>query len=123
MIPQIFLCLGEQHSLDCSTNWDYLQWEIQYSSSQTYYYNRFLSAYSRVGNYHWRRIGGTTINYTKNSEPGVLPLTSTLLIDPVTTSVDGIVITCYLYGDIIFSWTISMHVINGKKLMQAASQL
>ena len=51
-----------------------------------------------VGNHTLGPIGGATINYTKNSEPGALPLTSMLLIDPVTTSVNGSIITCCSYN-------------------------
>ena len=97
MMPQneeVYLCPGEQHSIVCSTNQTYIEWEIRLPPRN--YYTP-LSAFSRMGNYLWGRIGDTTINYTKDSEPGVLPLISTLLINSVTTSFNGTMITCYTY--------------------------
>ena len=132
MMPKTFLCSGEQHSLVCSTNQDHLQWRIQIvlPSRNIYYSTRILSVSSSVGNHFLRRIGDATINITKNSVPGALPLTSTLLMDPVTTSINGSIITCneihvsdYIYFTEAISITIQ--VINGKveHTMQATKSL
>ena len=72
----IYLCPGEQLSVFCSTNQTFLEWEI--TLPPPYYNSYIIYVFSsvRMGNYSWRRIEDTTINYTKNS---VLPLTSTVI--------------------------------------------
>ena len=115
----VYLCPGEQHTIVCSTNQICLTWIIRFPSPHYSYLLR-IYAFSLVGNHTLGPIGGATINYTKNSEPDVLPLISMLLMDPVTTSLNGTMITCYndVYEAIL---TISIYVINGKmEFMQAA---
>ena len=125
MMPQndeINLCPGEQLSIVCSTNktHEILQWAIKvppdYNSSSPWIY---LS--SHVGNYPWGHIGDTILDYTKNSEPGVLPVISTLLINSATTRIDGAIVICHehvrdstnkLHREDIKITVI--HVINGK---------
>ena len=120
MVPQnevVYLCPGEHHSIVCSTNQSYLQWIVTVpQDSIVYQSSRLISVFLRLGSYIWRHVGDTTINYTKNSELGVLPLTSTLLINCVTTNFNGTIITCYsIFEDIILSIS-SIDVINGKIL-------
>ena len=68
-------------------------------------------------------MGDTTISITKNSEPGVSPLTSTLQINSINASSKGTMITCseYNIGYSIIILMTSMVVINGKVLMHAYS--
>ena len=39
-------------------------------------------------------IGSSRFTFSKSSARGILPLVSTLLIDPVTTDLNGIMINC-----------------------------
>ena len=115
----VYLCPDKQLSVFCSTNQTYLEWEI--TLPPPYYYHIDVSSSVHMGNYSWRHIGDATINYTKDSVSDVLPLTSTLLINPVTTSFNGAIIRCnerITYFGIFYRWeeisTTVIQVINGK---------
>ena len=131
MMPQnevAYLCPGEQYSTVCSTNQTCLEWVIRHPSyDNNHSYHQDINVSSSVGNYLWRHIEDTAINYTKDSEPGVLPLTSTLIINFITSSLNGTIIECcsheevpnnvYCCGEGIS--TTLIQVINGKlKLIQ-----
>ena len=113
----VYLCPGEHHSIVCSTNQTILQWIIRvpphYHGS-----HHWIQISSPLEYYNSWSIEDTTINVTKNSEPGVLPLISTLLIKSVATSFNGTMIACYnnIPEFITLSIT-SIHVINGKVLI------
>ena len=109
----VYLCPGEHHSIVCSTNQTLLQWIIRvpphYHGS-----HHWIQISSPLGYYNSWSIGHTTINFTKRSEPGVLPLKSTLLIKSVATGFNGTMIACY--NNIPEFMMLSIHVINGKVL-------
>ena len=120
----VYLCPGEHHSIVCSTNQTHLLWMIRYPLYTVYYRHIILISSSMGYDSFFRYMGDTTINITKNSEPGALPLTSTLQINSINTSSNGTMITCSEYNigygikDISIT---SMVVINGKVLMHAYS--
>ena len=134
-----YLCPGEKYFIVCCTNQTYLQWVIQVP---TYNYSLTcdlgINVSSPVDNCLWwhNNIEDTAINCTKNSEPEVLPLTSTLLINSTNTSFNRTVVECnegYTLNNIpdchnysCYNYSIesisirSIHVINGKVFMHVA---
>ena len=122
----INLCAGEQLSIMCSTSRSYLDLIIQfpqyeYGVGYTFSVHDSSMSYSRLLRACTSAI---TINFTKNSEAGVIPLISTLIITDVTTDLNGAVIDCngleLGYSHIIeerISVTV-IHVINGKNISQ-----
>ena len=119
MVPQnevVYLCPGEELSVTCSTNNAYLEWTIQVSPFE-YYSTGAISSSSPVDYYLWGRVGDTTVSYAKNSEIGVTPLISTLIINNVSAFFNGIVISCTGLDFSRISVTV-IHVINGKIMNQ-----
>ena len=97
MLPQReYLCraVGEHLSTECRTNHSVLEWSIKFSSNE-YHHNRFITRSSRV-HYRsgWISSGIMTIKYSKNSEPGVIPIISTLHISNITNTLNGFEINC-----------------------------
>ena len=95
MVPQReYLCpaTGEHLSIECSTNYTVLEWSIKFSNG--HYSSRLVTHTSYVLLYGWWSSGATAIKYLKNSEPGEIPLISTLMISNVGDFVNGVEINC-----------------------------
>ena len=96
MAPQReYLCpaAGEYVSIECSTNYTVLKWSIKFSFDE-YSHSRFVTHSSNAYLHGWISSGDTAIKYSKNSEPRIIPLISSLMISNVSDLVDGIEINC-----------------------------
>ena len=111
--------VGEQLELTCSTTETFLRWNITFpedfeatifrTETQLLNYNTITNRASPLV------VNSATINFIRTSSQGVLPLTSTLLIDHVIEGLNGTVVSCMglLPGNVVAaSSTTTIHIID-----------
>lgn len=88
------VCSGDRLNLTCSlTGSNILEWTFAPATIFMGLY-RAIEANAPKNSDDSSMIGSSRFTFSKNSARGNLPLVSTLLIDPVTIDLNGIVINC-----------------------------
>ena len=111
--------VGAQLELTCSTTETFLQWNItiteDFETNTTRTETRLLSYSTLSSTASPLMVNSTTINFMRISSQGVLPLTSTLLIDHMTEGLNGTVVSCMglLPGNVVAaSSATTVHIID-----------
>ena len=82
--------VGDQLELTCTTSGTFLRWELFNNASLT----RLVSSAGATATLQPLTINSTTATFSRVSAQGVLPLKSSVLINPVTASLNGSIVTC-----------------------------
>ena len=108
----VHLCPGDNFPKMCSTNYSYLQWNVYFPRAREWHGNLV----PRYGSNSYT-VRNTRCDIILNSDPGVLPITSTLLLNSVTSDINGAQIYCSGFDSHFLNYhtmpATMIHVING----------
>ena len=87
----VLVCqVGDQVEVTCTTLGMFLQWELFKNTSLT----RLVSSAGVTATLQPFMVNSTAGIFSRDTAPGVLPLKSTVMINPVTVGLNGSVVTC-----------------------------
>lgn len=81
-------CLGEQLKLTCTTTGAVIEWKVTFNDLP---YSRLVSTTSAASNLS---VSNIVFTFTRISSQNSLPLISVLLVNPVSTALNGSVVNC-----------------------------
>ena len=104
------ICPGEQHTLVCSTDHLFLEWNIK-KSQPSLNQTRSISSSGQNPVILSIRVIHTNIEFSRNSPQMALPLVSTISILNVNSDLEGTVITCTGLNSSLVSSVVLMEIV------------
>ena len=109
------ICEGGQLELICTTNATFLQWTLQREQGEVMHL-RFISSSDHSQLTSVFSVNSTSINISRVSLQGMLPLVSRLFINNVTVGLNGSQVNCKEVGSTMNTTDVEMALITIKSL-------
>ena len=108
------VCLGDQVNLTCTASVDSIQWSFTVVNEQgrDEPFLIFSTSSGRSQQSAPIVVNSTTLTLIRDSGEGVLPLISTLSIDPVSIGLNGTVVNCTDPRDMLISASTTIQIID-----------